>query len=97
VLAEYQQIYEPKQFLFPWTARNLEYVLGNVAERADVPRLTFEMLRWTCAVRDYVEGMEPDALRQKLGLSEISWYEVESKLVLLAQQLGYDVRTPPDA
>lgn len=88
VLAEYQQIYEPKQFLFPWTARNLEYVLGKVAEKADVSRLTFEMLRWTCAVRDHREGMDSEALRQKLGLSEVSWYEVESKLALLSQQLG---------
>ena len=88
VLAEYQQIYEPKQFLFPWTARNLEYVLSHVADKAEVSRLTFEMLRWTCAVRDYREGMEPEALRQKLGLSQVSWYEVETKLALLAQQLG---------
>lgn len=88
VLAEYQQLYEPKQFLFPWTARNLEYVLTAVAEKAEVSRLTFEMLRWTCAVRDYREGMEPEALRQKLGLSKVSWYEVEVKLALLAQQLG---------
>ncbi len=88
ILAEYQQIYEPKQLLFPWTARNLEYVLSNVAEMAEVSRLTFEMLRWTCAVRDYREGMQPDALRQKLGLSQVSWYEVETKLALLAQQLG---------
>jgi len=89
VLAEYQQIYEPKQFLFPWTARNLEYVLADVAERADVSRLTFEMLRWTCAVRDYQEGMEPEALRRKLGLSKVSWYEVETKLALLAQRHGH--------
>ncbi len=88
VLAEYQQIYEPKQFLFPWTARNLEYVLDKVVEKAGVSRLTFEMLRWTCAVRDHREGMEPEVLRRKLGLSEVSWYEVESKLALLAQQLG---------
>jgi hypothetical protein len=38
-------------------------------------------------VRDYVEGMDRQALREKLGLSEISWYEVEPKLALLAQQI----------
>lgn len=88
VLREYQAQYQPRQFLFPWTPRNLEYVLTDVAAQADVPRLTFEMLRWTCAVHDYVEGMDRLALREKLGLSEISWYEVEPKLALLAQQLG---------
>jgi integrase/recombinase XerD len=86
ILRTYREQYTPRQHLFPWTARNLEYVLTGVAEAANVPRLTFEMLRWTCAVRDYREGMEPDALRRKLGLSEISWYEVEVKLALLAQQ-----------
>ncbi|MDY0018484.1 MAG: tyrosine-type recombinase/integrase [Anaerolineae bacterium] len=88
LLQEYMQAYKPRQYLFPWTARNLEYVLTRVAEEAGISHLTFEMLRWTCAVRDYVEGMDRNALRQKLGLSTISWYEVEPKLALLAQQLG---------
>ncbi|MGC9358705.1 MAG: hypothetical protein ACP5GX_12590, partial [Anaerolineae bacterium] len=87
VLREYLQVYEPKQFLFPWTARNLEYQLDKVAREAEVPRLTFEMLRWTCAARDYAEGVNPETLRQKLGLSEITWYEVEVKLALLAQRI----------
>ncbi|MEA3307995.1 MAG: site-specific integrase [Chloroflexota bacterium] len=87
VLAAYQQEYAPQQLLFPWTARNLEYVLAKVAQRAQLSRLSFEMLRWTCAVRDKLEGMESEALRRKLGLSQISWYEVEGKLELLAQQL----------
>lgn len=86
VLQEYMDQYQPKQSLFPWSARNLEYVLTAVAKQAEVPRVTFEMLRWTCAVRDFAEGMEPNDLRHKLGLSEISWYEVEVKLALLAQR-----------
>ena len=86
VLREYLDQYPSRQFLFPWSARNLEYVLTGVAQEAGAPRLTFEMIRWTCAVRDYVGGMERDALRQKLGLSDISWYEVEPKLALLAQR-----------
>jgi integrase/recombinase XerD len=86
VLQAYLDQYQPKQSLFPWSARNLEYVLTAIAKQAEVPRLTFEMLRWTCAVRDFAEGMEPNDLRHKLGLSEISWYEVEVKLALLAQR-----------
>ncbi len=88
VLGEYMEQYEPRQALFPWTARNLEYILTGVAKEADVPRVTFEVLRWTRATLDYVEGMEREDLRRKLGLSEISWYEVEPKLALLAQRLG---------
>ena len=84
VLREYRQQYEPRQYLFPWTPRNLEYVLTGVAKRAGVPRLTFEMLRWTCAVRDFLAGMKPAAQRRKLGLSQVTWEEVRPQLVLLA-------------
>ncbi len=89
VLREYLDQYTPRQHLFPWSARNLEYVLTGVAKTANVPRLSFEMIRWTCAVRDYMEDLRGDDLRHKLGLSEISWYEVEPKIALLAQRLGY--------
>jgi len=54
---------------------------------AGIPRLTFEIVRWTCAARDFAAGMDHTALRHKLGLSEISWYEVEVKLALLAQRI----------
>lgn len=85
LLREYLEQYPSRQHLFPWSARNLEYVLTGVAKQTSVMRLTFEMLRWTCALRAFVAGMERGSLRRKLGLSEISWYEVELKLALLAQ------------
>jgi integrase/recombinase XerD len=85
VLAEYRAQYQPKERLFPCTARNLEYVLKEVAERAGIKDgLSFETLRWTCAVRDYRAGMPPDRLRQKLGLSKISWRETGPKIARLA-------------
>jgi len=85
VLAEYRAQYQPEQALFPCTARNLEYVLKHVAEQADLPQgFSFEMLRWTCAVRDYRAGMGADKLRQKLGISKITWREVGIKIAKLA-------------
>lgn len=92
VLREYLEQYPSRQFLFPWSARNLEYVLTDVAAQTrgaetEIPRLTFEMLRWTCAARDFAGEMDRAELRRKLGLSEISWYEVEVKLALLAQRV----------
>ena len=85
VLAEYRAQYQPEERLFPCTARNLEYVLKEVAERAGIKDgLSFETLRWTCAVRDYRAGMPPDRLRQKLGLSKISWRETGPKIARLA-------------
>ena len=93
VLEEYLSQYPTSQSLFPWTGRNLEYVLTGVAEQAGIPRLTFEMLRWTCALNDYVAGIESDALRRKMGLSEISWYEVEHRLELLSRRRALESRT----
>ena len=85
VLAEYRAQYQPQEALFPWTARNLEYVLANVANQAELAHgLSFEMLRWTCAVRDYKAEMEADKLRQKLGISKITWREVGVKIARLA-------------
>lgn len=85
-LSEYRAQYQPQERLFPCTARNLEYVLDHVAEGAGLSEgLSFETLRWTCAVRDYRAGMSAETLRQKLGLSRISWREVGPKIVRLAE------------
>jgi len=87
VLAEYRAQYGPEEALFPCTARNLEYVLRDVAEQAAIADgLSFETLRWTCAVRDYQAGTAPDTLRQKLGLSKISWRETGPKIARLAER-----------
>jgi site-specific recombinase XerD len=93
-LSLYRQSYEPRDFLFPCTARNLEYVLANVAKLAGLPDgLSFEMLRWTCAVRDFRARMDSDQLRRKLGLSQMSWHETEPKLArLIAPPLGEEER-----
>ncbi|HML20121.1 MAG TPA: site-specific integrase [Aggregatilinea sp.] len=85
VLEEYLEQYTPKEEIFDCTARNLEYVLGDVAEAAGVDaKVSFEILRWTCMVRDYQRGMESDTLREKMGLSRISWRETGDKVARLA-------------
>ncbi|MBL8154143.1 MAG: site-specific integrase [Anaerolineae bacterium] len=66
--------------LFNCTARNLEYVLEDVGEAAGIPhKLSFEMLRWTCAVRDMQAGLDDAFIRDKLGLSPVSWVETRAK------------------
>jgi integrase/recombinase XerD len=83
---QYQREYEPKEYLFECTARNLEYVLADLATLAGIEGgVSFEQLRWTCAVRDYRNGMPADRLRQKLGLSLISWRESLPKIQKLAR------------
>jgi site-specific recombinase XerD len=83
---QYLREYGPREHLFECTARNLEYVLEDAAALAEIPGgVSFEQLRWTCAVRDYRNGMPPDHLRQKLGLSYISWRETLPRIQRLAQ------------
>jgi integrase/recombinase XerD len=48
--------------------------------------VSFEMCRWTCALTDWKTGVEPETIRQKLGISKIQWREVSSKLRRLAGQ-----------
>lgn len=83
---QYLREYQPKEHLFECTARNLEYVLEEAASLAEIPGgCSFEQLRWTCAVRDYRNGMAADQLRQKLGLSMITWRETLPKIQKLAR------------
>lgn len=85
VLPEYIAQYEPEERLFECTPRNLEYVLTGLAEDAGVTKaVSFEMVRITAAVNDRRAGMESDTLRQKLGLSEITWRETGGRIEKLA-------------
>jgi integrase/recombinase XerD len=85
-LQSYVSRYQPRTHLFECTARNLEYVLNNVSLVAGMPeQLGFETLRWTCALRSFKGGMDPDRLRRKLGLSAISWRETLPMIEKLAE------------
>ena len=82
---EYKQQYQLGDRIFPWSQRRLEYLLEDLGEEAGLNKhLSFEMCRWTCALSDLTSGMEPNKVRQKMGLSKIQWREVKQKL----QKLG---------
>lgn len=82
---EYAAQYKPEDKLFPWSQRRLEYLLEDVSNEAGLNKhLSFDMCRWTCALNDYRAGVEPDAIRQKLGVSKIQWRELFIKLQKLA-------------
>jgi integrase/recombinase XerD len=88
VLEEYLEQYTPREVIFDCTGRNLEYVLHDAAEAAGVDaKISFETLRWTSAVRDYRRGMDLDDLREKMGLSRISFRETGDKIKRLAALL----------
>lgn len=88
VFQQYLTEYKPQNFLFECTPRNLEYVLDEVGRKAEIhhTQVGFETLRWTCAVRDFRRGMPEDRLRQKMGLSKISWRETREKILKLTGQ-----------
>lgn len=85
LLGAYIKQYKVKDAIFTCTPRNLEYVLNDLAVNSGVQgKVSFEILRWTCAVRDYLNGADLDDLRRKMGLSPISWRETSNKIKKLA-------------
>jgi site-specific recombinase XerD len=84
--SEYLEQYQPVDQLFPWSPRRLEYLLEDIGEEAGLGKhLSFDMCRWTCALRDFQNGVEPDRVRQKMGVSKIQWREIHLKLRQLAE------------
>ena len=81
---EYRLHHNLDDRLFPWSARMLEYILEDLGKDAGITkRVSFSMCRWTCAVEDWRSGMEPNKIRQKLGISEVQWREISRKLQIL--------------
>ena len=78
---EYIQQYKPVDQLFPWSPRRLEYLLEDIGKEANLSKhLSFDMCRWTSSLIDIMNGIEPEKIRQKLGISKIQWREINSKL-----------------
>ncbi len=86
---EYLAQYQPVDQVFAWSPRRLEYLLEDISEEAGLTKhLSFDMCRWTCALHDYQTGIDPDKIRQKLGVSKIQWRELFIKL----KQLNGEMR-----
>ncbi len=82
---EYLAQYNPVDRLFPWSPRRLEYLLEDIGKEAGLTKhLSFDMCRWTSVLQDYVSNVEPEKIRQKLGVSKIQWREIHTKLRQLA-------------
>jgi site-specific recombinase XerD len=84
-LQAYQHKYRPTNELFNCTDRNLNYILARTVKAAGIKkRVTLQLLRDTFAVRQLKAGTMPDALREKLGLSDEAWLESREKYRRLA-------------
>lgn len=87
VYQEYLSQYPTTDRLFPWSMRRLEYLLEDISNESGLGKhISFAMCRWTCALLDLRAGMEPDKIRQKLGISKIQWREIYNKLSQLDAQ-----------
>ncbi len=79
--SEYLAQYQPVDQVFAWSPRRLEYLLEDIGSEASLTKhLSFDMCRWTCALRDYQAGVDSDKIRQKLGVSKIQWRELFIKI-----------------
>ena len=84
-LQAYQNRYHPTNELFNCTDRNLNYILARAVKAAGIKkRVTLQLLRDTFAVRQLKAGTTPEALREKLGLSDEAWLESREKYRRLA-------------
>lgn len=82
---EYLLQYHPLEQVFPWSPRNLEYLLEDIGREAGLEKhLSFGMCRWTCVLNDWRSETDKEAIRQKLGISKIQWREISMKLRQLA-------------
>jgi len=84
---EYVAQYNPTDQLFPWSPRRLEYILEDIGKEAGLSKhLSFDMCRWTSVLQDYLNNVEHEKIRQKLGISKVQWREINMKLRQLAER-----------
>ncbi len=85
ILKRYMAKYHPTDELFVCTDRNLNYILARAVKAAGIKkRVTLQLLRDTFAVQQLREGVPPDGVREKLGLSDEAWMESREKYRRLA-------------
>ncbi len=85
ILRQYVAKYHPTTELFDCTDRNLNYILARSVKKAGIrKRVTLQLLRDCFAVQQLKSGVSPEALREKLGLSDEAWLESREKYRRLA-------------
>lgn len=83
---EYLEQYHPREKVFPWSPRRLEYLLEDIGKDAGLTKhLSFDMCRWTCALNEWQNDVPAEKIRQKLGISKIQWREIQMKLRHLSE------------
>jgi integrase/recombinase XerD len=85
VFADYVSRYQVTDVLFPVTQRFIRYLITEAAEKAGITkRVSAQILRDTCAVRQLRRGEGIERVLQRLGLSETTWEDAKEKYLKLS-------------
>jgi integrase/recombinase XerD len=80
VFTDYVSRYQVQDVLFPITQRFLRYLITQTAQQAGIKkRVSAQILRDTCAVRQLRRGEGIERVLQRLGLSETTWEDAKMK------------------
>jgi site-specific recombinase XerD len=80
VFNDYVEAYKVGDSLFPYTQRFIRYLITETAEKAGIKKkVSAQILRDTCAVRQLKRGEGIELVLQRLGLSETTWEDAKVK------------------
>jgi site-specific recombinase XerD len=80
VFTDYVGRYNVDDSLFPYTQRFVRYLITETAEKAGVKKkVSAQILRDTCAIRQLKRGEGIEKVLQRLGLSETTWEDAKIK------------------
>jgi site-specific recombinase XerD len=80
VFTDYVAAYKVDDALFPYTQRFLRLLISETAKKAGIKkRVSAQILRDTCAVRQIKRGEGIERVLLRLGLSETTWEDAKIK------------------
>src|SRR5688572_12563725 len=86
VFHDYVSGYKVDDLLFPYTPRFVRYLITETAEKAGVKKkVSAQILRDTCAIRQLKRGEGIERVLMRLGLSETTWEDARVKYEKLAK------------
>jgi site-specific recombinase XerD len=86
VFSDYVERYQVTDVLFPYTQRFIRYLISQTAATAGIKkRVSAQILRDTCAVRQLRRGEGMERVLRRLGLSETTWEDAKEKYLKLSQ------------
>jgi integrase/recombinase XerD len=86
VFNDYVASYKVDDALFPYTPRFVRYLITETAEKAGVKKkVSAQILRDTCAIRQLRRGEGIERVLMRLGLSETTWEDARVKYEKLAK------------